>query len=302
MHRLPLHNIALLLLIVLSLLSCDKTPRGVMSVNAMADLIVDLHLAEAYIDTHGSDFQTDSSKQVLKQSVFKKHGITQQDYDTSLVWYAHNMEDYVKAYDKAVGKLKNRYDKLDKGGKRLSGEQEQEIMGAGPGEPTHNPIPGTTLPHPRGVKGHKVLTTDARSDSADLWQGRRYYALAQGARRGFITFDVSPDAHKRPGDRYQLAYKLMRGGNEFKVNLSVDYTDGSTAQISRGTNSDGWVSIDVQSDSTRQVRRIYGYVSYDIKRGHTAYVDSLSLMRTHLNKDNYGYIHAQRLLERAKKK
>jgi hypothetical protein len=51
----------------------------------------------------------------------------------------------------------------------------------------------------------------------------------------------------------------------------------------------------VQSDTARQVRRIYGYVSYDIKRGHTAYVDSLMLMRTHLNKNNYGYINAQRL-------
>jgi len=48
------------------------------------------------------------------------------------------------------------------------------------------------------------------------------------------------------------------------------------------------------------VRRVYGYVSYDIKRGCTAHVDSLSLMRTHLSKSNYGFIHAQRLLERNK--
>lgn len=294
-----LHIPLLMLAIVLSLISCDKTPRGVMSVNAMADLIVDLQLANAYIDNHGTDFQTDSSKQVIRQSVFKKHGITQQDYDTSLVWYAHNMEDYIKAYDKAVGKLKDRYDKLDKGGKTDKGEIPQDITG-GPGEPTHNPVPnGATLPHPHG-KRFKSLSTDTHSDSADLWQGRRSYVLTQGARRGFIPFDVSPDANKRPGDRYQLAYKLMRGGSDFKVNLSVDYTDGSTTFLSRGTNSDGWITVDVQSDTARQVRRIYGYVSYDMKRGHTAYVDSLMLMRTHINKDNYGIIHAQRLLERRK--
>ena len=78
----------------------------------------------------------------------------------------------------------------------------------------------------------------------------------------------------------------------------MDYTDGGTTQLARGTNSDGWVSIDVQSDSTRKVRRVYGYVSYDIKPGHVAHVDSLSLMRTHLNPANYGIIHAQRKLER----
>lgn len=292
----------LVLAIALSLVSCDKTPRGVMSVNAMADLIVDLQLAEAYMENHIADFQTDSDKMVLKQSVFKKHGITQQDYDTSLVWYAHNMDDYVKAYDKAIGKLKNRYDKLDKGGKGATGEAPQDIMGAdaGPGEPTHNPVPGATLPHPRAGKNFKTLSTDTKRDSVDLWQGRRSYTLAQGAKRGFIPFDISPDVNKRPGDRYQLAYKLMRGGNNFKVNLSVDYTDGTTTLMSRPTNSDGWVTVDVQTDTTRQVRRIYGYVSYDMKRGHTAYVDSLTLMRTHINKNNYGIIHAQRVLERNK--
>jgi hypothetical protein len=80
----------------------------------------------------------------------------------------------------------------------------------------------------------------------------------------------------------------------------VDYIDGGTAQIARGTNSDGWTFIDIQSDTARQVRRIYGYVSYDIKLGHSAYVDSLTLMRTHLSKSNYGFIHAQRLYERSK--
>lgn len=293
MRRLPLHISLPLLLLVMALLSCDKTPRGVMSVNAMADLIVDLHLADAYIDSHISDYESDSAKLVLKQSIFKKHGITQQDYDSSLVWYAHNMEDYVKAHDKAVGILKARYDKLDMG---KDGRQAQDMAGGQlpPGEPTRNPIPGGTLPKPR----HK-LGSDVGGDTTDLWRGRRSYLLNQGVRRGFITFDMQPDAGKQPGDRYQLAYKLMRGGSEFKVCLNVDYTDGATSQISRATHSDGWITVDVQSDTARQVRRISGYVSYDIKRGHTAFVDSLMLLRTHMNKSNYGLIHGQRLLQRA---
>ena len=300
MRRIPLH-ISLLLMLALSLLSCDKTPGGVLSIDDMADLIVDLQLADAYIDGHSYDYQSDSSKQVLKQSVFKKHGITQQDYDSSLVWYAHNMEDYTKAYDKAIGKLKERYDKLDKG-RHNEKSLPQDVLAdqSMPGEPTHNPMPGSSMHNPQANKGLRKLSKDTKSDTVDLWQGRRSYILAQGAKRGFIPFDIQPDANKKPGDRYQLGYKLMRGGNEFKVCLSVDYTDGSTAQIARGTNSNGWITIDVQSDTARQVRRIYGYLSYDIKRGHTAYVDSLMLMRTRMSDNNYGFIHAQRLFERKK--
>ncbi len=295
MRSLLLHT-SMLLLLALSLVSCDKTPHGVLSVNDMADLIVDLQLADAYIDTHAAEYATDSSKLVLKQSVFKKHGITSQDYDSSMVWYAHNMEDYTKAHDKAVAILQKRYDKIKTGGNDMP-----EEMIAGPngvqGVPSRDAIPRNKL----ALKSHKQASTDTKADTTDLWQGPRSYMLTQGSQRGFITFDIQPDANKKRGDRYQLAYNLNRGGNEFKVSLNIDYTDGGTAQITRSTNSDGWVAIDVQSDTARQVRRIYGYVSYDIKRGQIAYVDSLMLIRTHLNMSNYGFIHAQRLLERNNK-
>lgn len=289
------HHILLLLALATLVLSCGKTPRGVMSEGEMADLIVDLQLADAYIESHIGDFTTDSSKMVIKQSIFKKHGITQQDYDSSLVWYAHNIDSYNKAYDKAIGKLKKRYDKLDKRGDGNSNAIAQEMMTG-----------GTTHAEPKkdAIVGHKLgkrPTMTANGDTIDLWKGKRSYTLAQGAKRGFITFDFTPDAKGAPGDRYQLAYFLERCNNEFKVCLSLDYTDGGTTQITRSTNSDGWVAIDLQSDTARQVRRIYGYVSYDIKRGHTAYVDSLSLIRSHLNKSNYGFIHAQRQFDRNKK-
>lgn len=290
--RTVLLHISLLLTIVMSLLSCDRTPSGVMSVNKMADLIVDLQLAEAYIDNHAGEYSSDSSKLVLKQSVFKKHGITQEDYDSSLVWYSHNMEDYVKAHNKAIGKLKERYDKLDKTSKGENGEmaiRERRDSPIDVAPQNTNKSQGKQLGRP---------STDGKGDTIDLWQGNRSYVLTQGAKRGFITFNIQPDAQYQPGDRYQLAYYLTRCNNEFKVSLNVDYVDGGTTQIMRGTNSDGWVAINVQSDSSRQVRRIYGYVSYDIKRGQTAIVDSLMLLRSHMSKSNYGFINAQRKFER----
>ena len=83
------------------MLSCGRIPDGVMDNDDMAHVIADLQLADAYISANPDQYSNDSSKQALKQSIFKKHGITQRDYDSSLVWYAHNMEDYIRAYDKA---------------------------------------------------------------------------------------------------------------------------------------------------------------------------------------------------------
>jgi len=127
----------------------------------MADLIVDLQIADAYIDSDMGRFDSDSSMMVIKQSVFKKHGISQADYDSSLVWYAHNMEDYNKAYDKAVTKLKERYDKLNKDGKG-DNDQPGEFMAGHTGAPTHDAAPR----YSSHEKHLKHLSTDVKSGVA----------------------------------------------------------------------------------------------------------------------------------------
>ena len=73
--RNALSRILPLVLLALSLLACDKTPRGVMSINEMADLITDLHLAESYIESHSPEFPNDSSRMVVQQSIFTNHFI-----------------------------------------------------------------------------------------------------------------------------------------------------------------------------------------------------------------------------------
>jgi len=270
--------------------SCDKAPRGVIGESKMTDLVIDLELAEAYIDNHPMDFADDSSKLVLKQSIFKKHGITAADYDTSLVWYAHNMESYTKVYEQVIRRLESRRDKLQaqtgdmsKGPQGIAGSSDMA-------PPQRHPVSKNS---PIGKR-----ITNATGDTIDMWQGSRSYVLNQGMKSGFISFDFPPDAQYKAGDRYQLVYKLSRCANEFKVSVNIDYSDGYTAQVTRPTNSDGWITVDIQSDTARRVKRIYGYVSYNLNSGHIACVDSLTLLRTHMNSKNYAFIKSQRLFER----
>ena len=81
-----------------------------------------------------------------------------------------------------------------------------------------------------------------------------------------------------PRDKYYLSTKVGRYGKdgtntwdysakratesvyESMQRLNVDYIDGTTTQMARATYGDGWVTVDVQSDTARQVRRVYGYV------------------------------------------
>ena len=99
--------VACSLIIVGLAVSCNRAPDGVIPESTMEDLIVDLEMADAYIDSHWDQFPNDSSRLVLKQSIFMKHDVTPELYDTSLVWYARNMDVYLKVYDNVIERLKN---------------------------------------------------------------------------------------------------------------------------------------------------------------------------------------------------
>ena len=49
------------------LISCEKAPRYAIGESDMEDLLVDIYKAEAYIESHYTDFADDSSKMLFKQ-------------------------------------------------------------------------------------------------------------------------------------------------------------------------------------------------------------------------------------------
>jgi hypothetical protein len=63
----------------------------------MENVLFDLYIAETEIKENYPVFHSDSiRKQQLFHSVFEKHRISKQKFDTSLVWYNANMERYLK--------------------------------------------------------------------------------------------------------------------------------------------------------------------------------------------------------------
>lgn len=253
--------------------ACDKAPRGVIGESTMEDLLVDIELADAYIESHYDQFPNDSSRLVLKQSIFAKYGITPEMYDTSLVWYSRNMDVYVDVYDRVIGRLQAMRD-----------SKVGQIDG----------------------RVNAAVNTQRRSfashgDSADLWHGPRRWILTHGMKSGFISFDVEPDKEYYQGDRYELMFLLKPVRSSFRTFMAVDYKDGGTALVSHFSQNDGWNSLVMQSDSTREVRRIYGYLYYNILQGDIAYVDSLTLLRTHCDRNNYSTAGGIKTFERIKK-
>ncbi len=257
--------------------ACDQAPDGVIPESKMEKLLVDLELADAYIDSHNDEYSNDSSRLALKQSIFLKHGVTPEMYDTSLVWYARNMEVYIKVYDNVIERLTSMRDKTNK-----------ESSSA------PSPMAGRDM---QQTQRHSYAAT---GDTADIWQGPRRWMFTTAMRNGFATFDFDPDGEYARGDRYELQLKVKPVRSNIRVFFAIDYNDGATAYIHRFSCSDGWNSMLLQSDSTREVKRIYGYVYYNIAQGDIAYVDSLALLRTHLDTHTYMAAPMAKVIERNK--
>lgn len=255
--------------------ACDKAPRGVIPESKMESLLVDLEIADAYIESHWDQFPDDSSKLVLKQSIFSKHGVTPELYDTSLVWYARNMDVYIKVYDNAIGRLQKMRNSPD----------------------MDSPSPDNGMGRNDAIK----RSFAQQGDSADLWHASRRWTLTSGMESGFITFDITPDKEYLTGDRYEFMFKLKPVRSVFRTFMAVDYQDGGTTLVNHFSCNDGWNSLSLQSDSTRTVRRIYGYLYYNITRGDIAYVDSLTLLRTHFDRRTYSAVGGYKTVERIKR-
>ena len=108
-----LHRYGLVLLIgTLLSTACSKVPDDILSEKQMQAVQLDMQLAEAMINLNNKDFPDNAHKEALYQSIFRKHQITQAQYDSSLVWYGRNLDIYMKVYDRILADLNKRQKEL----------------------------------------------------------------------------------------------------------------------------------------------------------------------------------------------
>lgn len=85
--------------------ACDND-NGKLSRDKMMDVLHDMQLVDAIYQTRYQDFNQADKKTALLEGVFEKHGITQAQLDSSLVWYADHPEEYMRITDSVSSRLK----------------------------------------------------------------------------------------------------------------------------------------------------------------------------------------------------
>lgn len=112
-----LTSFAILILVIAS--SCSTRPKYVLSEKKMVEVFEDLYIAEAILKERKADFEQEELKKALMEGVLKKHKITQAELDSSLVWYADNINLYSQIQDTVSSQLQKRKEKFDEKSKKL---------------------------------------------------------------------------------------------------------------------------------------------------------------------------------------
>ena len=98
-----------ILCVLLAVVGCR--PRGVLSNREMRNVLYDLHLADGALQVAGYHYGHDQELAAYYKNVLAKHGITQEQFDSSLVWYTDNPQIFNKIYPKVLEHLEADYDR-----------------------------------------------------------------------------------------------------------------------------------------------------------------------------------------------
>lgn len=104
--KLKLKSLFIGLCWVFMLSACGDRPSWVLSENKMESLLFDVNLAETEVNLNYTVYRNDTynnKRQELLDAVLRKHKVTQQQFDTSLVWYNAHLDKFFKIYER-IGK------------------------------------------------------------------------------------------------------------------------------------------------------------------------------------------------------
>ncbi len=105
-------HIVFMLSVGLTLLfsSCTMRPSSVLSNRKMVNILVDLHTAEGVLQAGGYNYGHDDDVNGYYAVILEQHGVTQAEFDSSIVWYTIHPQFFQRVYPKVVKRLQERYD------------------------------------------------------------------------------------------------------------------------------------------------------------------------------------------------
>ena len=236
--------------------SCrPKTPEQYIQPDEMEDLLVDYHLSRAMAEQSGS---RDAYSQNLRlEEVLRKHGVTREQFDSSLVYYYTRADRFINIYRRVATRLEDEAVDL--------GASESDIG--------------------------RYSAFNAEGDTANIWNDRSTLLLLPKAPYQRFDFTIERDSTFSAGDTYLLQfvadYVYQDGLKDGMLYMVVDYPDTIVAQQQRFTYSGlSQLRFSSHSDSVPQRIRGFFYLGSGSEKSSTTtlkllFINNIQLIRFH---------------------
>lgn len=231
--------------------ACEvKRPEIVLSDSKMEDVLYDYHIAKAM----GEELSRgEYYKRVLYiDAVFKKHGITEAVFDSSMVWYAHNPEVLTKVYEKVNTRLKRERDGIN----HLIAMRDNQ--------------PKETLP----------------GDSVDIWPLHRMYLLTGMPLDNKLVFSIPADSNFEERDTIcwsvRFKYPAHRLSASPVMSMQIVYDKDSVVSAFRRVDKEGSQTLRLSADTLGKIKEVRGFIYFSTEKEEQALLlDHISMMRYH---------------------
>ena len=242
---------------ILVFASCKpRKPMGIMSESKLEEVLYDYHLAQALAESDGGD-DLEGRRYKAVQSVFRKHGITEEEFDKTMSWYAVNTNYLLRIYNHLHGRF----------------EVESKALGVG--------VTDTEM----------FASLSATGDTANIWTGSQILFLEANPLANVSTITLNADTSFHAGDTYRLNFSphfITNERREAFAFMSVQYKDGSQKTAMQRVNAEYDMKLDIPFDSDKpdlQTSRITitFFYPYSENRQTTSYffITNPSLLRFH---------------------
>lgn len=243
--------------------ACNRVPDGVIKPDKMAALMADIRVADAVVTVNPNDYRNPAAREALKKAVFDRHGVTEADYDSSLVWYGHNIGRYQEVNEMTIKILE---DRLRTAGSRAS-----------------------------------AAAMSVAGDSVDIWNGERLYTFNSRSATKYLTFSLQPDRNWEAGDIYTWHTRFVVPAASAEWAITAEYDDGviETLYSNMYTSNATRQNLMFITDSTRMAKQISGWIRVTTDDLRPAVLDSVGLIRRRRYDVGSGIRYPKRIVPRA---
>ena len=235
----------------LLLFACGNKPRGVLNQSQMTYVLTEMHKTDAVLLEKGLAYGHYANKAPYYRFIFKKYGITQAQFDSSLVWYTKNPREFDNIYDRVLVDLTSLQKEVKNG------------------------------------KYHPVDTFDLTKMRTNIWNKRIRYSLTKDSVRTHLDFEIK-DNNLTYKDVYVLRFLQQIAPDDScskpKIVFRINYANGKTDSVYRTAFNDSLLrryTFRFQAFRKLKIKSVSGQLlaSKKFRGKQEVLIDSISLFR-----------------------